>query len=187
MKGIIFNVLEDFIVENWGEDTFDQIFASCPLKTREPFVGPGTYPDSDLTLIVMKTCERLGTPPDLALRLFGCFLFEKLAARYPLYVEPHTHPKPFLLSIHDTVHVEVRKLFPGSITPEFEYVDSGEGLLTVKYRSKRKLCYAAEGLIQGALEHYGVPARIAHTTCLHKGDECCTFELDFRTTTSEVA
>ena len=42
MKGIIFNIAESFIVENHGEDVFDDIIANCQLETKEPYVGPGT-------------------------------------------------------------------------------------------------------------------------------------------------
>ena len=79
MKGVIFNYLEEFITENWGEEKYEEILGECPLKTKEPFVGPGTYPDTDLLAIVSKTVEKLGiTLPD-ALRSFGKFCFPKLS------------------------------------------------------------------------------------------------------------
>jgi hypothetical protein len=57
MKGIIFNILEDFTNEKFGEDEFDFIVEKSILETTDPFVGPGTYPDSDLFKIVTKIVE----------------------------------------------------------------------------------------------------------------------------------
>ena len=62
MKGIIFTIFEDFITDNYGAETYEQIISECNLQTKEPFVGPGTYPDSDLMEIVGKATAKLGIP-----------------------------------------------------------------------------------------------------------------------------
>ena len=59
MKGIIINITENFITDNYGEEIFDQIMSSCNLKTEDPFVSPGTYPDSDLFEIVVNASKKL--------------------------------------------------------------------------------------------------------------------------------
>ena len=55
MKGVVFNMLEEFVVENAGEEVFEEILYTCEFITVEPFVGPGTYPDEDLNELVSKT------------------------------------------------------------------------------------------------------------------------------------
>ena len=60
MKGIIFNIAESFIVENHGEDVFDDIIANCQLETKEPYVGPGTYSDNDMLEILRVATDKLG-------------------------------------------------------------------------------------------------------------------------------
>ena len=60
MKGIIFNLLEGFLTERLGEEKSDELIESCSLKTREPFVGPGSYPDEDLLAIVDRAVEVTG-------------------------------------------------------------------------------------------------------------------------------
>ena len=61
MKGIIFNLPEEFVVETFGVDAYEEILAASELRTTDPVVGPGTYPDEDLLALVGKTVERLGT------------------------------------------------------------------------------------------------------------------------------
>ncbi len=185
MKGIIFNTLEDFIVEGWGEDTFEDIFSSCPLETKEPFVGPGTYPDADLVMIVGATCKRLGIPAPDALRAFGVYLFPKLVETNPDSVKGYDHPQAFLLSVHDIIHVEVRKLYPKAITPEFRYHIQDEHSLQVEYHSKRGFCHLMEGLLEGAAAFFGYQATHEQLQCTHKGATHCLFEVHFTPTNQD--
>ena len=111
MKGIVFNLLEDFIIDGWGEEAYDEIISLCPLRTKEPFIGPGTYEDADLLAIVGKAAETLSVSVPEAVHAFGKYCFPKLASKYPMFLEGHKHPKTFLKTIDDVIHVEVKKLF----------------------------------------------------------------------------
>lgn len=178
MKGVVFNVFESFVDETFGEDAFDALVAQCPLHTREPFVGPGTYPDADLIALVTKACTVHGLEPEAALRVFGAYLFGALAARYPGFLEGK-EAKTFLLSVHDVIHVEVRKLYPEAVTPSFTYEDTGPDTLTMRYTSERKLCHLMEGLLAGTAEHFGTSIDARQATCMHEGADVCTFHLRF--------
>lgn len=178
MKGVIFNVLEEFITEGWGAATYEGILARCPLHTKEPFIGPGTYPDADLVTIVGKTCETLGVAPTDALHAFGKFLFPRLAGRVPKFLEGHSHPRSFLKTIDAVIHVEVRKLFKGAETPHITYDETDERFL-VHYQSSRKVCALFTGLLAGAGEHFGVPITWEEQACMHHGAASCTFDVRF--------
>ena len=41
MKGVIFNLFEEFVCESFGDEVWEEILDSAELKTQEPFVGPG--------------------------------------------------------------------------------------------------------------------------------------------------
>lgn len=179
MKGVVFTFFEEFVIEKWGEDFFDEVLDACTLKTTEPFVGPGTYPDEDLIEIVSRTVELADVPLPHALEAFGERLFGQLAGAFPKFVEAHRHPKPFLLSVHDIIHVEVRKLWPDAETPSFHYLDTHPNLLTIDYDSKRQLCRVMGGLLNGVAEHFSTPIAWQETQCTHNGDARCRFELDF--------
>ena len=55
------------------------------------------------------------------------------------------------------------------------------------YRSQRKLCALAEGLIEGAAEQFGETVTIRHPQCMHRGDEHCRLELTFAKKEQPVA
>ncbi|PCH68201.1 MAG: hypothetical protein COC01_04155 [Bacteroidetes bacterium] len=179
MKGIIFNLLEEFITENHGEETYDEIIGNCTLQTKEPFVGPGTYPDEDLLEIVGKTTEKLGISADVALKAFGKFAFHKLAAIFPNFLESYSNPKDFLKSVESVIHVEVKKMYKDAYTPTFIYTDLAPDKLIIQYHSKRKLYALMEGLIDGVGEHFNTT--IGQSVKIHEvdGREVGDFDLTF--------
>lgn len=179
MKGIIFNIFEQFICENWSVETYEAVFARCPLKTKEPYVGPLSYPDSDLAVILSKTCEMLDIELDEGLKRFGAFAFEKLQAKYPELVSEHAGARNFLMTIDSVIHTEIKKLYPDAQTPRFTYLDLSDTQLVMNYQSKRQMCALVEGLIQGVAKHFNTEIQCEHTKCIKRGDELCEFDLRF--------
>jgi predicted hydrocarbon binding protein len=187
MKGVVFNLLESFISEGWGDAKYEQILGLCPLKTKEPFVGPGTYPDSDLMTIAGKTAELLGLPLHDAVRAFGRYCFPKLIAKVPDLVGEYSDAKSFLKGVDGVIHVEVRKLFPKAITPSFKYEENDVNHLRIYYQSERKLCAFMEGLLDGVSDHFKIQINQEHKTCMHHGAEHCAFDLTFLNKIEEAA
>lgn len=179
MKGIIFNLLEDFIVDGWGEERFERIMTGCPLHTKTAFVGPGTYPDSDLFAIVERTTAELGIDTPTALRAFGRYAMPKLAGRFDVFVRDHQHPKGFLRTLDGVIHVEVRKLFANAEPPRIWFEDPAPDQLLLHYHSKRKLCALFEGLLDGTADYFGVPFSRTQTACMLAGAPSCAFSLHF--------
>lgn len=179
MKGIIFNLLEDFIVEKLGEEKYEDIVAGAGLKTQEPFVGPGIYPDEDLAAILNGAVEEMGIAMHEALRMFGRHCFPKLAARFSAFTEGCPHPKRFLMTVNSTIHTEVKKLYPDATPPTLTYDDPAPDRLIVRYDSGRRLCKFMEGLIDGVSDYYGTPIRHSQKRCMLDGDWVCEFELLF--------
>jgi len=181
MKGIIFNLLEKFIVEKLGDDRYEEIMEGCELETREPFVGPGSYPDGDLFALAGKAAEAIGAPLPDTLRAFGRFCIPELAGRFPAFFKPHDNPKSFLKTVDDIHYLEVVKLYEDAEPPHFEYEDPAPGRLVMRYRSRRRLCRLMEGLIEGVGDYYKTTIRYKQTACmLDGGADECVFELEFQ-------
>jgi len=179
MKGIIFNLFEDFVINSLGVDAWEEILASAGLKTTEPFVGPGSYPDEDLLALVATTVKQMGVSNEEALRAFGRFCIPPLARRFPGFMTPHTHPKDFLLTVDAFHSTEVNKLFDGARCPRFHYETPAPDRLVMRYESERRMCALVEGLLDGVAIHYGVPIRHVQTSCMQHGDPACVFDLTF--------
>ena len=179
MKGIVFNLLEAFIVQNWGDAAYESVLDSADLGCPF-FVGAQTYPDSELTKLITTMCAQQEQDPKVALRAFGRFCFPRLAAKYPTFLEGYTDLKVFLFMVDSVVHIEVQKLLPGARTPRFEYQHLGPGRLRLNYRSERKLCALMEGLLEGAADHFGVAVEYEHVCCMHEGADHCGLEIDIK-------
>lgn len=177
MKGIIFNLLEQVVIAEHGEEAWDSLLDAAGLEGA--YTAVGSYDDEELLKLVEVACKALGTDPDSLVRWFGRAAFPLLAARYPDFFVGHSNTRSFLLTLNDVIHPEVRKLFPGAYAPAFEFDESHQGQLGLAYYSHRKLCSFAEGLIEGAADHFGESVTIEQTECGKRGDERCLLVTSF--------
>jgi len=179
MKGIIFNQLENYVLTNFDEATYERILEKCKLETKVPFVGPGTYSDNDLMLIVKSASETLNIPTEELIVSFGHFLFPKLASRFSNFVDKEKSAKDFLLTVESIIHVEVHKIYDKAYTPTFEYLNNADNKLTIRYRSKRKLYKLMEGIIMGVADYFN--CKIDQNIVVHSinDEEVGDFHLTF--------
>lgn len=171
MKGIVFELLHEAVVEEHGERAWEQILDSAKLDGV--YTTLGSYPTEDMMRLVQTASAMLGLPAADVLRWFGQRAFPRLAERYPHSLAHHRTTRDFLLTLNDIIHPEVRKLYPGAEVPVFDFDSSTAGELTVGYSSEKKLCAFAEGLMEGAAARFGERITIEHTRCMHRGDEKC--------------
>ena len=177
MKGVVFNLLEAFVVETFGEDAYETLLDQTELET-DVYVAPATYDDAQLFAMVGTATRLTGLPAPQVLRTFGRFCFPRLAAAYPVFLEGHADARSFLLSVDEVIHIEVAKLMEGAVLPKMTFEETPTELRIV-YRSSRNLCHFMEGLIDGVADHFDTPIEHRQATCVHEGDDCCEFALSF--------
>ena len=177
MKGIIFNVVEEVVTARYGEDVWDSLLESAALDGS--YTSLGSYPDDHLQRLVKAASEALSLPPDDVVRALGEGAIPLLATRYPQFFEPHQSARPFLLTLNDIIHPEVRKLYPGAEVPDFDFDEADNGDLVIGFRSERRLCALAEGFILGAANHYGETVTMTQPRCMHRGDDKCLIQCSF--------
>ena len=175
MKGIILNLVEEAIVAEHGDNTWDSILETSGLDGA--YTSLGNYPDDDLERLVAAGSETLAVQPRDLNRHLGELAIQGLAERYPHYFSPHGGTVAFLLTLDDVIHTEVRKLYPESAPPDFWFDAPIANELVVHYRSERRLCALAEGMIVGAAAHYEEQASIAHESCMFDGADHCTLRV----------
>ncbi|MEM6708778.1 MAG: heme NO-binding domain-containing protein [Pseudomonadota bacterium] len=175
MKGIVFNLLNEMVEERFGLAAWDALLTETRLDGI--YVASATYPDAELMALVAAASDATEIPTALLVHAFGEYMAPKFAERYPVFFDGHRCLKSFLLTVDEVVHVEVRKLYPEANLPEFRYEDRGDNSLTMIYRSPRKLCGLAEGLIAGSAKHFGQRYTLRHDVCMHRGSDHCVLEL----------
>lgn len=178
MKGIVFTNFNEMIEEKFGLEVWDRLVDSTCPESEGVYTTGDMYADDELFAYVGELSRITGVGVDDLVVAFGEHLMQQFAGTHPEYLEGHT-AKSFLRSVHDVVHVDVRKLYPGASTPQFTYEDASENELTMIYRSSRKLCRLAEGLINGVSNIFHTPINHSQMQCMHNGDDHCRFELKF--------
>jgi hypothetical protein len=175
MKGIIFNVLEDVVVQQFSQDVWEDLIDKAGVGGA--YTSLGNYSDEELASLVTTSAAALGKTPGEVLRWFGQSAMPLLATRFPALFEPHKSSRDFVLSVNKIIHPEVRKLYAGASCPFFHFAPSECGSMLMAYHSQRKLCILAQGFIEGAATHYHDRADVHHRECMHNGDEKCLLEI----------
>ena len=175
MQGIIFNALEEFVLENASMEVWNSILDENELASGGSYTSGQSYDDKEIDALASTLCKKLDVTLATGLGLFGEFLFEFLLTRSAIEIRDYKTVQELLSELESVIHRDVKRIHPGAYTPLFEYVPSTSvaGILT--YRSKRKLCMVAEGLVKGAAKHYQQEVKLDHTQCMHNmadADEC---------------
>ena len=140
MKGIVFNLLNEMVEEQFGMEAWDAVLDKA--GSDGVFVATETYPDEALLALVAAGSELTEIPPIELVREFGRYMVPHFAKHYSVFFEGHQSLKDFLLTVDSVIHVEVRKLYPEAGLPEFTYNNGQLNKLTMVYKSPRKLCAA---------------------------------------------
>ncbi|WP_370978436.1 heme NO-binding domain-containing protein [Agaribacterium sp. ZY112] len=175
MKGAVFIALNELVESQYGLEAWETLLNKVEPKCGGVYVSTEDYPDTDVQLFVEEISALLQRPSTEVTRIFGHFLFSELNTKYPIFSQQCSELFEFLDSIEKVIHKEVRKLYDNPSLPSLTCNRISTNKLKIEYRSPRKLCYLAEGLVQGASEHYQTPISLEHSSCMHKGDEHCCF------------
>ena len=178
MKGIIFNLLEGITTAECGEDNWDDVLDRACLDGA--YTAIGSYPDGDF-MALLGAVPKPGLDTDDRLRWFGRQAMPTLHERYPLFFADHISTRPFLLTLNDVIHAEVRKLYPGATVPVFDFADdpAAPDVLLLGYRSPRRLCMLAEGFVLGAADFFGEAVTVGQDACMLRGDDHCQLRCRF--------
>jgi len=177
MQGIVFQVLESCYVDAFGPDAWFEVSAAAGAS--DSYTYDASYPDAELGRLVGAICAAQGLSVPDALRWFGERAIPHFRALTPDLFEAHQACWPFLRSLNDIIHPQVRDLYPGVNVPDFEYPPAAGDTRIIVYRSARRMCALAEGLMLGAAAHYRESLAISQSHCMHRGDDHCRFELSF--------
>ncbi len=177
MKGILFNLMESVVERELGEDAWDDVLDAAGLDGA--YTSLGSYPDEEFSRCAEAAAVRTGrTRPDF-LRWFARRGMLLLRDGYPALFAGHASARTFLEGVQSIVHAEVLKIYPGAEVPRLEVTLRGPDLAVVAYRSPRRMCAYAVGMIEGAADIFGESVAVRHAACMLDGAESCVLECTF--------
>lgn len=148
MKGVVFNLLEEAVTREFGEEVWEDLLDDAGLPGS--YTSLGNYSDEEIDALVSAAATRLSMSPPAVLRWFGERAMPLLKERYPALFADHPSSRNFVLSVNSIIHPEVRKLYAGAACPFFHFKEDADGALTMKYESSRRLFDLAHGFVLGA-------------------------------------
>lgn len=179
MQGVIFNAIEEFTIDLGGMELWNQILDEAAVKSGGIYTFGKTYDDQEIVDLAVTLCKSINVELDKGLHLFGKFLFTYLLDKGNVHIKDYPNTQSLLSELEDVIHRDVERLHPNAYTPFFEFTKIDENSGELIYRSKRKLCQVAEGLVEGAADHYGQNVVMSHTQCMHRNDDDCHWTLTF--------
>ncbi|MED5440239.1 MAG: heme NO-binding domain-containing protein [Pseudomonadota bacterium] len=171
MKGVVFDILRDMIEEKFGLEGWNQLLEKA--GSHGMYLSSESYDDSEMVALLGAASEMTGQDIPTLLRTFGEFMVTEFYARFPVFFENSNGLIDFLKSVDQIVHGGVLKFYPDANLPSFSYEEDGGHTLTMIYRSQRKLCHLAEGLISGSANHFKEQVTIQQPQCMHHGEGAC--------------
>lgn len=177
MKGDVFIAFNQMVEEQMGIACWEALLNDVKPSSGGVYTSVNRYDDSELSALIAALSTMKSIPQAILIENFGFYLFSILNKKYAVFTEQKVDFFSFLASIDGVIHREVKKLFPDTQLPEIRCLTSSDTAMSLSYRSSRKLCLLAEGLIRGAAKHYQVNYVLDHKQCMHNGHEECLFDL----------
>ncbi|WP_423187752.1 heme NO-binding domain-containing protein [Alishewanella sp. d11] len=177
MKGMIFNVLEEMVIEKLGMAAWNTLLTEHAPPGRV-YVSAKNYDDSELFALAAAVANTLNLPLADVVRAFGHYLFQGLAERHIDVVQRFANFNELVMGIHNVIHVEVNKLYVDPALPTIRCEQLSDTQIKMIYQSPRKLCLCAEGLLYGAAEYYQHTIHIQHDQCMHQGATHCELVIE---------
>jgi heme-NO-binding protein len=169
---VIFTSFRDYVVKAYGEELADEVFGD------DFFLLSESYDDERLIALIDRAQKATAREAVEIVHDFGAFTAERTFTRlYPAFFAIASSTRQFLLTVETRIHELVRATIPDARPPQLEVTELGDDGVSIVYSSPRRLCVLLHGLTEGTARHYGEQAEIEETTCMHRGDAVCTFEV----------
>jgi hypothetical protein len=172
MHGSIFLELQNYVGAKLGAGAWSSLLSAAGMNGRE-FDMLSEYPDADLARLVTTASTSTGTPASVLLEDFGAFIAPDLLEMFWGSIDPQWRTLDVIEHTEDTIHKVVRIKNPGAHPPELKTTRPRPDEVLVEYRSARRLCQVAKGIVRGLALHFGETVVIHETDCMHSGQERC--------------
>ena len=178
MKGIVFVKFNEFIEEIWGEEFWDELLDEAKLPSEGAYTTVVTYDDQELFILIGLVADKQNISLKDVLFTFGKWVFKEFYNIAPAGAHDFKDVFEFLYAVQDFIHVDVKKINPDALVPEFKFLSATDNKLSFHYLSPRKLCFFCEGLLHGLAVHMGQEIKVSQPECEHEGGQRCVFEVE---------
>ncbi|HET6561001.1 MAG TPA: heme NO-binding domain-containing protein [Marmoricola sp.] len=172
MRGVVFNVLEQVVIEAAGEDEWDDLLDRA--GSDGVYTSACDYEIEELLRLV-EAVEGAGTTLPGRLRWIGRRAVPHLVELRADVFGAHANVASLLRRAEETVQTEVRPFTDGPLRPMFDFHHDPKvpDAFAVGCHLPGGLCAAVEGVLIGVAEHYGQTLRVTQPKCERRGFSSC--------------
>jgi predicted hydrocarbon binding protein len=176
MHGSICLELQKYVQSKHGSATWSALLEKAGLAGVE-FELMKEYPDEAAFALVGAASEATGAAPTVILEDFGAFIAPDLLEMFWGTIKPEWKTLDVVEHTEETIHKVVRLKNPGAKPPNLRVTRHAADRLEIDYRSARKLCAVARGIVRGLAAHYKESVRLHEPECMQRGDARCLIEV----------
>jgi hypothetical protein len=179
VHGFVLTEIQRFVETRFDRKTWYALLERAGLADRE-YVNFLEYPDEEAVGLVATASEMTGRPSEEILDDFGFFLGADLLRIYKPLLNPTWGTIDFLANVEQTIHRVVRDRNRQAKPPGLVCRRLGPAEVMIVYRSPRRLCALARGIVRGVASHYGEEIDLVEESCMHRGDASCNLRVSLR-------
>ena len=176
MHGLIFYHLRQYAEVTLGQGCWKELLAEAGLG-RNLYLANHAYPDADAAALVAATAARAKVSPAKLLYAFGVYLSPKLLVSYRMLIRSEWKTMEVLGALDRTIHPAVHSADGLAEPPRLWIEAKSRDTLHIVYQSHRRMCFFAEGLVEGLAVYYKQQVTIRHAECMHAGAQRCLIEV----------
>lgn len=178
MYGLVNNGVRNFVLENYGEDTWSEICAKASVDADE-FETMAAYDDAVTYALVGAVSSTLDVPAEKVLEIFGDYWvgYAKSTAVGKLIDQGGDTLWERLRGLDD-MHERIQMTMPDLAPPSFDLEDMRDGTHRLHYFSERDgLAPMVVGLLHGLATECGVKIKVDHLSLRSEGADHDVFGL----------
>jgi Haem-NO-binding len=178
MLGMVFTEFVELVEERFSPALADAVLQDVAPPHGGAYTAVGYYPHEEMLALVGALSARTGVAAPELVKAFGHHLLTRFTQGHGEMFARSTNLFDFVASIDGHIHVEVHKLYDKATLPRFTVLSRTPTTMTLLYQSSRHMEMLAQGLLEGAAQHYGEDCRITHAPFSCGLDEGVLFTLD---------
>lgn len=172
MHGIIFKSMKDYVVQEHGQEAWEDICREASLE-QQIYLTVDTYEDGELLRIADATADLNDVSIPTFLESYGRFAAIQLLNTYQNVVHDDWSALELIANAEEHVHTTLRTYNADMDPPELVCRQDSDSQVTVFYHSDRRLCFVAKGIIHGIADYYEERLDISEAACMHDSENYC--------------
>lgn len=176
MHGVIFSELKKFTDARLGPESWTRLLRQTGLSSRV-YLPTKAYPDEEIQRIMAAAASAAGVSVRDVMEELGTFIVPDLLRLYGALVDPKWRTLDLIEHTESMIHRVVRLNDGNARPPELLVTRAAPNRAVIVYRSSRRMCGVARGIVRGVAAHYGEAVEVTEPSCMLEGASECTIEV----------